>query len=444
MKCPQCGAQVDGDFCPYCGSANETNATKNEETPKATPTNTSNTKAEKPKKPIYKKWWFCVLVVIVVVNISNRLGGNDRVENFVWSDMELNEFLPEPEATLGEIISNSDTSLSIYVHKTSEEDYKEYLSNCETLGYVVEKDKSEHNFSAYNNEGYKLSLWYNESDEILHIGLDAPLEMGDLVWPKSKIGSLLPTPASKTGKIEWEADYGFVINVGNTTKADYDKYVNSCIDKGFNVDYNKGDDYFQADNAEGYHISLRYDGNNVMWVRADEPDGDSSDTESKENDESEEVVDASERTYEVVRKYVALYNEKLDPDILNTEEYITEDRILKYDEAYAIKGDIDGNYISIINFGSYDIKDNMRIEMYADTPEEVFEILSNVSIAIGKPLTEEECAKTKQYLNECFTDEYQKYTEWTGVNSITYFSRHNAMGDNYEVLVEFPIDKFYK
>ena len=444
MKCPQCGAQVDGDFCPYCGAANETNVTKNEETSKTTSTNNLNTKAEKPKKPIYKKWWFWVLVVIVVVNISNRLGGNDRVENFVWSDMELNEFLPEPEATLGEIVSNSDTSLSIYVHKTSEEDYKEYLSNCETLGYVVEKDKSEHNFSAYNNEGYKLSLWYNESDEILHIGLDAPLEMGDLVWPKSKIGSLLPTPASKTGKIEWEADYGFVINVGNTTKADYDKYVNSCIDKGFNVDYNKGDDYFQADNAEGYHISLRYDGNNVMWVRADEPDGDSSDTESKENDESEEVVDANERTYEVVRKYVALYNEKLDPDILNTEEYITEDRILKYDEAYAIKGDIAGNYISIINFGSYDIKDNMRIEMYVDTPEEVFEILSNISIAIGKPLTEEESTKTKQYLNECFTDEYQKYTEWTGVNSITYFSRHNAMGDNYEVLVEFPIDKFYK
>lgn len=26
MKCSQCGAQVDGDFCPYCGATSETKA----------------------------------------------------------------------------------------------------------------------------------------------------------------------------------------------------------------------------------------------------------------------------------------------------------------------------------------------------------------------------------------------------------------------------------
>lgn len=32
MKCPQCGAQVDGDFCPYCGVASQTENPKTEET----------------------------------------------------------------------------------------------------------------------------------------------------------------------------------------------------------------------------------------------------------------------------------------------------------------------------------------------------------------------------------------------------------------------------
>ena len=97
-----------------------------------------------------------------------------------------------------------------------------------------------------------------------------------------------------------------------------------------------------------------------------------------------------------------------------------------------------------MNFGSWDIKDEMRIEMYVNTPDEVFELISNVSKAINKPLTEDESDKTKKYLNECFTDEYQQYTEWTDVNSIRYWAGYNGVGDNYEVLIEFSIDTFYK
>ena len=166
--------------------------------------------------------------------------------------------------------------------------------------------------------------------------------------------------------------------------------------------------------------------------------------QQESNEDTAPEVPESERTYEVARKFVSLYNEKLDPDILNTEEFITEDRILKYDEAYAIKGDIEGEYICIMNYGAYDIKDEMRIDTYADTPDEVLEVLCNVSMAIGRPLTDEETTKTASYLNECFTDEYQKYTEWTGIGNITYFSRYLSQGQTYEIQIEFSIDKFYK
>ena len=60
--------------------------------------------------------------------------------------------------------------------------------------------------------------------------------------------------------------------MGDTTQADYDKYVTACSDKGFTIDYDKGEKYYSADNADGYHLSLSYEGNNIMLVSVDEPD----------------------------------------------------------------------------------------------------------------------------------------------------------------------------
>ena len=183
-------------------------------------------------------------------------------------------------------------------------------------------------------------------------------------------------------------------------------------------------------------IDLDYSSNNESKT---------SDYESTNESQSDDgIVDESERTFEVVRKFVELYNNKFDPDIQNTKESITDDRILKYDDAYAIQGDIAGEYIYIMNFGSWDVKDEMHVQMYVDTPEEVFKLISDVSSVIGKPLTDADSNNTKQYLNECFTDEYQKYTEWTSVGSVRYWSGYNGIGDNYEVMIEFSIDTFYK
>ena len=82
----------------------------------------------------------------------------------------------------------------------------------------------------------------------------------------------MPVPQSNIGKVEWEADYGFVIYVGNTTVDDFNAYVDACIEKGFDVDYRRGDTYYYADNAEGYHVSVKYEGFNTMFVRIDKPD----------------------------------------------------------------------------------------------------------------------------------------------------------------------------
>lgn len=100
---------------------------------------------------------------------------------------------------------------------------------------------------------------------------DEPIIMEKLSWPKSEIATLIPVPNSTVGKIDWEDSYGFVIDVGETSVDEYNSYVEDCWEAGFNIDYRKGEDFFWADNTNGYSVSVRYEGDNVMWIRLDAP-----------------------------------------------------------------------------------------------------------------------------------------------------------------------------
>lgn len=121
-----------------------------------------------------------------------------------------------------------------------------------------------------------MSLGHYGSNADMRIQLGAPMEMTTITWPTSTAGKQLPTPKSTTGKFSYERDDNFFVYVGNTSRADYAEYVNACSEKGFNVDYSKGDDYYYADNSEGWHISVRYVGNSIMSIDIDAPSDDSS------------------------------------------------------------------------------------------------------------------------------------------------------------------------
>lgn len=180
MKCNQCGAQVDGDFCPYCGATSEakTQEPKMEQPEIKVNSNTVNT-VSKPKKPIYKKWWFWVIIVIVVINVFSRLGGNDNNDTaaeFEWSNMVLSEMLPTPESNYGDLSINSEDYLSIDILKISDEQYRSYVSACREKGFTVDVEEYGTTFTAKNEAGYELMLYYFESDEEMSIDLTAPSE----------------------------------------------------------------------------------------------------------------------------------------------------------------------------------------------------------------------------------------------------------------------------
>lgn len=213
-------------------------------------------------------------IVLLVPYVSLLKVDYGDAEKFKWSDILLADVVPEPEALFGEIISNHDDYLSLYVYKTSIEDYNGYVEACKEKGFTVEADQSEQSYYAYEAGGYKLSLYYDESDSKMHIGIEAAEEYGMLVWSDSEIASMLPVPTSTTGEITQDDETGFQAYVSNTSIDEFKAYATACADIGFNIDSYDSDKSYSAENSVGYKLSVSYQGNNVMSVSIDEPEYD--------------------------------------------------------------------------------------------------------------------------------------------------------------------------
>lgn len=265
MICSRCGKEFNGKFCEHCGAPAPSSAAP---TPGTYPTEPTPTK--KKKKPIYKRWWFYVIVVIAAIAVTVSVSGN-KSEKIKWDDMILSEQLPVPPKNKGEIHENTAEKLWVDINKISDKQYNDYTEACKAKGFTVDPESDSTSYGAYNSEGYKLSLSHYGSEDEMKIELEKPIEMSSITWPTSKAGKQLPAPKSTTGKFSYENDDGFSVYIGNTSKDDYNSYVKACSDKGFTVNYNKDDNFYDADNNAGWHVSIKYEGNNIMSIDIDAP-----------------------------------------------------------------------------------------------------------------------------------------------------------------------------
>lgn len=264
--CRNCNSAISKNaiICPHCGAKN--------------------------KKPFYKRVWFIILAIIVVVGVIGSLGGGG--EKIVWDDIILGDMIPEPPAKKGDIHTNAADELWIDINDLSSKQFYDYIEECKEKGYTVDAELDSYSYGAYNAEGYSLKLSHYGDEADMSIQLEAPMQLGKITWPNSTAGNKLPAPKSTTGDFSFEHDDSFFVYVGDMTKDDYNEYVNACTEKGFNVDYNKGDTYYQADDAEGWHISLAYEGNSMMTIRIDAPSEE--ETTEPENTTQPEETDKPE------------------------------------------------------------------------------------------------------------------------------------------------------
>lgn len=242
--------------------------------------------------------------------------GGKNYEKLDWPKTGIATNIPDPKAKYGNIIINDEDSFSASIERYSQSDYEQYLEDCKDMGYTINSDVSTKSYEAYNDTGYKLSLsFYSDS---MRIDLEAPMEMDEFSWPASDIGKLLPVPKSNIGKIEREADDGFVIYVGNTSPEDFKEYIKKVSKAGFTVDYQKGDTYYRADNEAGYHVDVQYEGNDIMCIRIDEPD------EELEHQNENEATEASSEKTEEKENNSGLVDSDLKSFLDSYEEFIDE------------------------------------------------------------------------------------------------------------------------
>ena len=372
------------------------------------------------------------ILFIPYFNLSNA--ADNKGTPFEWDEIVLSEMLPMPESTVGEIHSNSKTELMLDVHDITVAQFNDYIDSCKEMGFTIEADLSGISFTAYNQDGYRLSLSYYESSAELSINIDAPMEMSQIQWPSSEIAKLLPVPKSNIGSIYWENSGGFVIYIGNTTKAEYNDYVNNCSAKGFNVDYNKGDDYYYADNAAGYHVSLRYEGNNVMCVQIEDPD----DVTSSEKENEESVTNYLEN-------FISRYNELADTPITNRVSFDPTDkesgyyrheyRLNPWQGSIGEAGKIGESTIEITNYGLYggfyDENDSIRIHFTSNTIEEMIHAVPALLKALDPSVTEAEIQEVQQGIKE--TTYSQESFLHIGDISTVHFSTDS---NSYELMLD--------
>lgn len=218
------------------------------------------------------KIYALILVLSILVAAMCACGTSKSLDRnkVAWDELVLGDMLPAAPTSKGDVWSNSQEELRVDIKDVTAKQFVEYLEACEKEGFTVEAVTKGDSYTAFNDKGYRLELNYSEYLEVLTINLCAPVELDSITWPTSTAGSVLPAPKSTTGKFEFEHDTSFFVYIGETTKEDYNAYVDACSEAGFNLEYNKGDDYYYANNAEGWHISLNYVGNGVMTIKISE------------------------------------------------------------------------------------------------------------------------------------------------------------------------------
>lgn len=213
-----------------------------------------------------------VVVIAVVGGIARCASGGGSSKALEWPTNGLAAMLPKPDSNEGDVVINDNDRFSASIDGYTQEKFDAYVAQCQEKGFTVEAQTNTDEFDAYSEDGYHLSLRFYDSLENMDIDLEAPIEMGPMTWPSAGAGSLVPAPTSTTGKIDSDSSSFFFAYVGETSSDDYAAYVDTCSAAGFNVDYDRGDTWYSASNADGVSLRIEYRGFSTMTVKVSVPD----------------------------------------------------------------------------------------------------------------------------------------------------------------------------
>ena len=109
-------------------------------------------------------------------------------------------------------------------------------------------------------------------------------------WSTIELGYKVPIPDSAMGEILGGSGTSFVAYIADTSMEQYSEYVDRCKEAGFTIDSTIRDDWFNAYNADGYHLLVTYEGDDVMRISFNAPREDEAQTgdETTDNDNKQQ------------------------------------------------------------------------------------------------------------------------------------------------------------
>lgn len=205
-----------------------------------------------------------------------------------WPTSGLGAMLPKPSAGTVKSINEFDQKFSAMVESISKDGYENYVSACKDKGFTVDAEEAP-DYTAFNEDGYKLRLNYMESSKMLDIDLDKPIEMGTLRWPDSALGKAVPKPDSDKGKVETDTESQFIVYVGGFEIDKLDSYIEACIKAGFTVDYDRGDKYYHAYDKNNYYLKISYEGFQTICIEASVKEEETTATQNTDDTKKEDI-----------------------------------------------------------------------------------------------------------------------------------------------------------
>jgi len=160
--------------------------------------------------------------------------------------------------------------LDFYLYKTTSGDYMAYVRACKDDGYTVIEEDSDTYYRAYNEAGDRyVDVEYYKDDSKIYVVVRAPEKWSDIYWPKSELAKTLPVPEKLYGIVNWDDSDSLDVDIANVTVAEFNAYIDKCIEAGYNVDYSRDENSFSAENADGNELDIWYEYFNVMNIEAD-------------------------------------------------------------------------------------------------------------------------------------------------------------------------------
>lgn len=95
-------------------------------------------------------------------------------QDLEWPASGIATLLPVVSAPYGNSMIESSTMFTVSLYNVKSKDFSEYVSACQEKGFNVDEALTSATFSAKNEDGYELNLFYIADDQNLHINLSAP------------------------------------------------------------------------------------------------------------------------------------------------------------------------------------------------------------------------------------------------------------------------------